>query len=38
MGKKRVLITGASGYVSSQLLTEFRKHYELVLLDSVKSN
>ena len=38
MGKKRVLITGASGYVSSQLLTEFRKHYELVLLDSVKFN
>jgi hypothetical protein len=36
MSKKRVLITGASGYVSSQLLPEFRDRYELVLLDSRK--
>lgn len=31
---KRVLITGASGYVASLLLPEFRRRYELVLADS----
>ena len=36
MSKKRVLMTGASGYVSSQLLPIFRKRYDLVLLDSLK--
>lgn len=36
MSKKRVLMTGASGYVSSQLLPIFRERYDLVLLDSLK--
>jgi hypothetical protein len=32
-GKPRVLLTGASGYIASQLLPEFRKRYELRLVD-----
>ena len=35
MSKKRVLLTGAAGYVSSQLLQVFRDRYDLVLLDIV---
>ncbi len=31
--KKKILITGAAGYVASQMLPSFRKKYELVLLD-----
>ncbi len=33
MAKRRVLITGASGYIASQLLPSFREKYDLVLLD-----
>ena len=33
MNRKRVLITGAAGYLSRQLLPVFRKRYDLVLLD-----
>ncbi|MBI4641959.1 MAG: NAD(P)-dependent oxidoreductase [Candidatus Tectomicrobia bacterium] len=33
MGKKKVLITGASGYIASQLLPIFREIYDLTLLD-----
>ncbi|MCB1741193.1 MAG: NAD(P)-dependent oxidoreductase [Gammaproteobacteria bacterium] len=33
MSRKRVLITGAAGYLSRQLLPLFRERYELVLLD-----
>lgn len=33
MTRKRVLITGAAGYLSRQLLPVFRERYDLVLLD-----
>lgn len=33
MARKRVVLTGAAGYVSSQLLPAFRKRYDMVLLD-----
>ena len=33
MARKRVLITGAAGYLSRQLLPVFRERYDLVLLD-----
>ena len=33
MAKKKVLITGASGYVAGQMLPTFRECYDLVLLD-----
>jgi hypothetical protein len=33
MAKRRVLLTGAAGYISSQLLPVFRERYDLVLLD-----
>ena len=32
-GRRRVLVTGATGYIASQLLPVFRKRYDLVLLD-----
>ena len=34
MGKRRVLITGASGQISKQILPAFRERYELTLLDT----
>ena len=34
MAKRRVLITGASGEITRQLLPAFRERYELVLLDT----
>lgn len=34
MAKKRVLVTGAAGTVSSQILPAFRDRYDLVLLDT----
>jgi len=33
MPRRRVLLTGARGYVSRQLLPAFRKRYDLVLID-----
>lgn len=33
MAKRRVLLTGAAGYISSLLLPAFRERYDLVLLD-----
>ncbi len=33
MSKKRVLLTGASGYVASQMLPTFRDRYDCVLVD-----
>jgi hypothetical protein len=32
-GQRRVLVTGATGYIASQLLPVFRERYEVVLLD-----
>ena len=37
MAQRRVLITGASGEITRQLLPTFRDHYELVLLDTRQS-
>ena len=34
MAKRRVVLTGASGYVAQRMLTELQARYELVLLDS----
>ena len=34
MAKKRVLVTGAAGYVASRMLPSFRERYDLTLLDS----
>jgi NAD(P)-dependent dehydrogenase (short-subunit alcohol dehydrogenase family) len=34
MAKRRVLITGASGEITRQILPAFREHYELTLLDT----
>ena len=31
--KRKVLITGAAGYIAAQILPDFRQRYELVLLD-----
>ena len=33
MAKRRVLVTGASGYIAAQLLPALRERYELILLD-----
>lgn len=33
MSRRRVLVTGAAGYIASQLLPAFRERYELTLLD-----
>src|SRR2546425_2671992 len=33
MAKRRVLVTGASGYIAAQLLPALRERYELLLLD-----
>ena len=34
MSKKRVLVTGAAGYVADRMLPAFRERYDLTLLDS----
>ena len=34
MARRRVLLTGATGYISHQLIDVFRERYDLVLLDS----
>jgi hypothetical protein len=34
MAKRRVLLTGASGYISAQLLPALRERYDLALLDA----
>ncbi len=33
MARKRVVLTGAAGYISAQLLAAFRERYDMVLLD-----
>ncbi|MBM3925974.1 MAG: NAD(P)-dependent oxidoreductase [SAR202 cluster bacterium] len=36
--KRKVLVTGAAGYIAAQLLPEFRRRYDLVLLDARASD
>lgn len=36
MARRRVVLTGAAGYISAQLLPAFRERYDLVLLDVTK--
>lgn len=38
MAKRKVLMTGATGYIASQMLPRFRELYELTLLDIKDSN
>ena len=38
MAKKKVLMTGASGYIASQMLPTFRQLYDLVLLDVTETD
>lgn len=38
MAKRKVLMTGAAGYIASQLLPVFREVYELTLLDVKETN
>jgi nucleoside-diphosphate-sugar epimerase len=38
MPTKKVLLTGAAGYIANQLLPTFREHYDLVLVDVTKKN
>ena len=36
MAKRRVVLTGAAGYISAQLLPVLHERYDLVLLDLTK--
>ncbi len=36
--KTKILITGASGYIASQMLKEYRDRYDLTLIDAVNTN
>ena len=36
--KLKVLITGASGYIASQMLKTYRDRYDLTLIDAVRTN
>ncbi len=38
MSKRKVLLTGATGYLSSVLLEDFRDRYDLVLVDAVSTS
>ena len=38
MPTTKVLMTGAAGYIASQLLPTFRERYELVLVDVTQKN
>ena len=38
MARMKVVVTGAAGYVASQLLPAFRERYDLVLLDAREKN
>ena len=38
MAVNKVLVTGAAGYVASQMLPTFRQLYDLVLLDVTDTN
>ena len=36
--RRKVLVTGASGYIASRMLPAFRERYELMLLDVKTTN
>ena len=36
--KLKVLITGASGYIASQMLKEYRDRYDLTLIDAIDTD
>ena len=36
--KRKILVTGASGYIASQLIPSFRERYDLTLLDVHSTN
>lgn len=38
MPNKKVLLTGAAGYIASQILPTFREHYDTVLVDVTRKN
>ena len=38
MARPKILMTGAAGYIASQLLPTFRTHYDLVLVDVTQKN
>ena len=38
MGVNKVLMTGAAGYIASQLLPTFAEQYEMVLVDVSDTN
>jgi nucleoside-diphosphate-sugar epimerase len=38
MGKRKILVTGATGYIASQVLPAFREKYELILLDAKEAD
>ena len=38
MANTKVLMTGAAGYIASQLLPTFRARYDLVLVDVTQKN
>lgn len=38
MANKKVLITGAAGYIAHQILPTFREHYDVVLVDVTQKN
>ena len=38
MANPRILLTGAAGYIASQLLPTFRARYDLTLVDVTQQN
>ena len=38
MARTKILMTGAAGYIASQLLPTFRARYDLVLVDVTQKN
>ena len=38
MKKRRIVLTGAAGYLAGRMLTQLRERYDLVLLDRKTEN